>query len=185
MVGDFMVPASEMHGGIVEMKKPVITVTEDFTKEFNKTVKSFKNDAVLVGVPAEDTKRSESGPITNAAILAMNNFGSALANIPAWPVMSIGLKKVQDEVAELFRQAIVKSLNTFSDDPLDTYYNRAGIVASQSIKKTINDQDEAPPLADSTLAARKSKGFKGNKRLIVTGQARNSITYVVNKYGRS
>ena len=36
-------------------------------------------------------------------------------------------------------------------------------------------------LSDATLETRESEGFKGTKALIVTGQMRNAITYVVKK----
>lgn len=161
--------------------KPAITVTSDFTKQFNDIIKKFKNDAVLVGIPEAKTERKKTEdeePINNATILAINNFGSPDNNIPPWPVMSIGIRAARAEIAEQFKQAAVNALKSgFS--ALDTYYNRVGIIASNSIKKTINDQVDAPELADSTLAARKYRNFKGTKRLIVTGQLRNSITYVV------
>lgn len=160
------------------MRKPALTVKEDFTEDFNKIVKSFKDDEVLVGIPQEEAQRTNDQTINNATLLAINQFGSPLNNIPPRPVMSIGIKKAQNEIAEQFKLAVQKS---FSEgvDALPIYYNRAGIIASNSIKKVINSQEGIEPPAESTLAARKAKGFTGNKALIVTGQMRNAITYVV------
>lgn len=165
--------------------KPYITVTSDFTKEFNDIINKFKHDVVLVGIPEEDTTRKKKSeatrseePITNAAILAINNFGSPVNNIPPWPVMSIGIRAAQDEIADQFKAAAINTLKV-GLPALDTYYNRIGIIAANSIKQTINDQEGAPDLAESTLRARKYRNFKGTKRLIVTGQMRNAITYVV------
>lgn len=160
------------------MKPVALTVTADFTEKFNKIVKSFKGDAVLVGIPEEETKREDNDPIGNAALLAINNFGSPAANIPPRPVMSIGIKKAQDDIAEQFKIAVQK---TFSDGlaALNVYYNRAGLIASNSIKKVINAQDGIKPPSEATLSGRRSDGFKGTKSLIVTGQMRNAITYVV------
>ncbi len=158
--------------------KKVLTVTKDFTKEFNDTIAKFKRDAVLVGIPQEENERSDDEMINNATLLAMNQFGSAAQNIPPRPVMSIGIRKAQDEIAEQFKMAVQKS---FSEgiNALPIYYNRAGIIASNSIKKVINAQDGIEPPSEATLAARKSAGFTGKKALIVTGQMRNAITYVV------
>jgi hypothetical protein len=168
--------------------KPYFKLSKDTTKQFNETINRFRNDKVLVGIPVEDNGRKpehgETQPIGNAALLALTNFGSAVGNIPAWPVMSLGIHAAQDSIAEQFKicaQQVLSSLKngTSSLSALDVYYNRAGIIASNSIKKVINAQDGAPALSPHTLAARKAQGFKGEKRGIVTGQMRNAITYIV------
>lgn len=169
------------------MSKPTLKVTSDFTDKFNDIVKQFKSDAVLVGIPESDTARDAnkdgSKPeITNAAILAINEFGSAANNIPPRPVMAIGIKNAQEDIADQFKLA---AKNAFKQgwEALTIYYNRAGLIASNSVKKAINSQEGIKEPSDATLAARKSKGFKGEKALIVTGQMRNSITYVVKGKG--
>ena len=166
---------------------PTLTVTSDFTEKFNEAIKSFKRDAVLVGIPATEDNRDEEAPIGNAALLAINNFGSPANNIPARPVMANGIRNAQDGIAEEFKKAAQDVLKK-GPAALATYYERAGSIAANSVKKAINDQDfagggpnnEEP--APATLAARKyltQAGFKGTKSLIVTGQMRNAITYVV------
>lgn len=157
-----------------------LTVTEDFTKEFNEIINSFKNDEVLVGIPEENSTRDGNEPINNATLLAIANFGSPANNIPAWPIMAIGIRNAQDDIAEQYKIALK---NAFSKglSALGTYYERIGIIASNSVKKVINTQLGVPPdkPEESTLASRKSKGFKGSKYWLVTGQMRNAITYVV------
>lgn len=166
------------------MSKPTLTVTSDFTQILNGIVKKFRHDDILVGIPEDDNERKEGDPIGNAALLAITNFGSPLNNIPPWPVMAIGIRNAQEDIAKQFflcaqelMSAVVRG--RAGTDILEKYYHRAGIIASTSIKKTINSQEDAPALSQVTLAARKSRGFKGNKRGIVTGQMRNAITYVV------
>ena len=162
--------------------KPTLTVTSDFSADFNRMIKKFKGDHVLVGIPEEKTERKpedgQTPPINNATILAINQFGSPAQGIPARPVMSIGIRNAQDEIVEQFKIAIKKGLSQ-GVSALNVYYNRAGIIASNSIKKAINSQEGIEGPAEATLAARKARGFKGEKALIVTGQMRNSITYVV------
>jgi hypothetical protein len=163
--------------------KPTLKVTSDFTKQFNDTVKRFRNDEVLVGIPEETSPRSdkdekEEQPVNNATLLAINEFGSPVNNIPPRPVMAIGILNAKKEIAEEFKKAAIKAL-TQGLKAVDTYYQRAGIIASNSVKKAINDQEGISAPAESTLRARRAKGFKGEKALIVTGQMRNSITYVV------
>lgn len=166
------------------MSKPTLTVTSDFTDQFNDIINSFKNDSVLVGIPAEKTNRSDNEPINNATILAINEFGSPMNNIPPRPVMAIGIRAAQDDIAKQFKLAVQNSLKN-GLSALSVYYNRAGIIASNSVKKTINAQIDIAPPSEATLAARKSHGFSGTKALIVTAQLRNAITYVVQEGGIS
>lgn len=162
------------------MKKPTLTVTADFTDEFNETLKQFQHDDVLVGIPEEKTERKDDQQINNATLLAICNFGSTANNIPRWPVMAIGIGRAQVAIAEEFKKA---AINALTDGPgaLNTCYNRAGIIASTEVKKVLNEQALVPAdkPEDSTLLAREARGFKGRKYWIVTGQMRNAITYVV------
>lgn len=169
------------------MKSKTFLVEKDFTKQFNDAVKRFEKDSVLIGIPEDADGREADGTeeIGNAALLAILNFGSPLNNIPAWNVMGIGIRSAQDAIAKEFEKAAKNTLTKavkgqaggFSD--LANYYERAGIIASTAVKTTINSQEDAPALAESTLMARKSMGFKGTSRGIVTGQMRNAITYVI------
>ena len=166
------------------MSAPNFKVTADFTKTFNETIKSFKNDAVLVGIPEAENTRDPSEQketIGNAAILAINHFGSDEANIPRRPVLTLGIAKAQAQIADQFKKAAVAALKSGAS-ALTQYYNRAGTIAANSCKQIINSQEGLAPPAASTLRARKyltKSGFKGEKALLVTGQVRNSITYVL------
>lgn len=155
-----------------------MTVTSDFTEDFNTIIKKFKRDAVLVGIPESDTERRGEDPINNATLLAINNFGSPANNIPARPVMAIGIAKAQPEITEAFRQGAKTALSR-GIAALNITYNRVGIIASTSIKKVINAQEGFDGPSEATLKAREARGFKGTKALIVTAQMRNSITYVI------
>lgn len=160
--------------------KPTLTVTSDFTEEFNRIIAGFKRDVVLVGIPEETTERKDGDPINNATLLAIANFGSPAQNIPAWPIMAIGIKNAQEAIAEEFKKAAVGALSE-GLSALSPAYNRAGIIASVAIKKVINAQEDVPEDKPSkaTLKARNVRGFKGTKYWLVTGQLRNAITYVV------
>lgn len=158
--------------------KPTLKVTQDFTADFNKIVKAFKRDQVLVGIPEDDSSRKDDAPINNATLLAINNFGSEALGIPPRPVMDIGLRNAREEIAEQFKDAAVGAL-TKGLSALPIAYNRAGSIAANSVKKVINSQEGIDGPSEATLAARKARGFKGTKALIVTGQMRNAITWVV------
>jgi hypothetical protein len=169
------------------MSEPSLSI-KDFTKEFMESIKSFKTKETLVGIPESKTKRRGDDPIGNAAILYINNFGSPQRNIPPRPVMDIGIRKAQDEIVHEMRKCATEAFEKRAK-ALDLYYERIGIIASQAIKKVINDQDGIEPPSPATLEARKyltkkkmngeRVGFQGTKALVVTGQLRNSITYVI------
>lgn len=160
------------------MSKPTLKVLVDNTDELMKALRALRRDSVQVGIPAEDNARSSDNPIGNAGLLAIHNFGSPANNIPARPVMEIGIRLAQRAITEEFKKGAVQAL---SKGPRAVFvsYSRAGSIAANSIKNVITDQIEIEPLAESTLKAREAEGFSGTKALIRTGQMRNAITYVV------
>lgn len=165
------------------MSKPTFKITSDFTENFNAIINVFKQKETLVGIPEQKGERKDNAPINNAALLYLNEYGSPLQHIPPRPVMSIGLKSVKDEIAELFRQAAIQALTSSDKNAMDIYYKRAGFIGSSAVKMAIDNQLGIDPPAEATLKTRKSQGFKGTKALVVSGQMRNSITYVVSNNG--
>lgn len=160
------------------MSAPTLTVTTDITKQVNEIVDRFKYDGVLVGIPGEDTDRKDSDEVTNAFLLAVAEIGSPVNNIPARRPLSTGIRLAKDKIAEEFKKA-AQAAFTQGVSAIRKYYERAGTIASNSVKQVINQQIDMDPPSEATLARRKSEGFKGTKALIVTGQMRNAITYVV------
>lgn len=143
-------------------------------------IKSFKDEEVLIGIPQAktDRKEDEEGEPTNAFLLFINEHGSPINNIPARQPMAKGIRKAQEAIAEQFKKM---AQNVFSQgvQAIDIYLNRAGFIASSSIKNVITTQDDIAPPSDVTLAIRKQMGIKSTKALIVTGQMRNAITHVI------
>lgn len=165
------------------MNKPKLQVTRDFTKQLEETIKKFRKDTVVVGIPATDASREAdpksktSSTISNAALLAINHFGSEKMGIPPRPVLSIGIRNAQDAIAEEFKKAAQNVLKK-GQAAIDIYYERAGMIAANSVKKVINDEEGIQEPAENTIIDRLARGFKGTKALLVTGQLRNAITYV-------
>lgn len=161
------------------MKAGDFKVVFDGMKKFNDAMKALAVTDVKVGIPESTAERNsdEFDSMSNAAIGYVQENGSDLANIPPRPHLVPGVKKVQAEVANEFKQAAQKCM----DDPsaIVKHYTRAGIIASNSVKKIITDQEGFEELSFFTLLARERDGFKGDKALIRTGQYRNAITYVV------
>ncbi len=160
------------------MSKSFLKVASDFSDKFNETIKLMREKEVLVGIPESDSTRTGDSMINNASLLFINQFGSPVNNIPARPVMTIGIKNSEERVAKEF-ESCAKSVLSKGTEDIDMYFQRVGIIASNSIKKVINEQDGIVGPAESTLRARERRGFKGTKSLVVTGQMRSAITYVV------
>ncbi len=159
-------------------------VTRDFVSQVNQVISTFRADAVQIGIPQaeNDRKRGEGDELPkefgNAAILALNHFGNEELHIPPRPVLPIAIKRATPAIVEQMKAAALAALSGGAN-VLSTYYNRVGIIASTEAKKVINDQDGIAAPAEATLASRKRRKFKGEKALLVTGQMRNAITYVV------
>lgn len=157
-------------------------VTADNTKNFLKIIDLFRDQEVAVGIPEEETTRDpndeEPQEVTNSFLLYINENGSPANNIPERPAMKNGIAKAAEDTAEQF-YLLGQEAFDLGQKAFDKRLNRIGFINSSSIKNVINDQMGIDPPAESTLKARKAKGFKGNKALIVTGQMRNAITHVV------
>jgi hypothetical protein len=104
--------------------------------------------------------------------------GSPANNIPARRPMSTGIAKARPKIINQMK-ACAKAVLDGRPEVIDTYLARVGTIASNSVKLVIDEQEGMAPPAPSTLKARKRRGFHGEKALLVTGQLRNSITYVV------
>lgn len=169
------------------MSQPYLIVNKDFTEEFQQIISRFKKDAVLVGIPESDKERKDDDKINNAALLAINHFGSPINNIPPRQPMTVGIKNAQSDIAEEMKKTAQAALK-FGPAALDRGYARVGFIASSAIKRAINEQDNIQEPSAATIKARKyitKSGFKGEKALLVTGQMRNAITFVVrDKWGK-
>lgn len=161
---------------------PTMEVTIDFTEEFKSLIHKLQFSLVKVGIPSSDDGRKDKSPIGNAGILFINEYGSPGMNIPPRPVLTNGIFIAQDELLQEFKAAAETSIDKGLGDQtanVGKHFERAGIIASSACKKVINDQIGIEGPAESTLKSRKSRGFNGNKALVVTGQMRNAITYIV------
>lgn len=136
----------------------------------------------LVGVPQDHTERKaedEESGMNNASLAYIHDNGSPANNIPAREFMRPGVEAVAERISKTLKSAAQKTLKGDAE-AAEAGLNKVGLIAQNSIKSFINS-GVGPSLSESTLAARRRKGFKGTKQLIRTGQFRNSITYVIRK----
>ena len=158
-----------------------IVVKLDKLPEVIEGILSLVECEVLVGVPESKAPRKDE-PITNAALAYIHENGSPARNIPARPFLRPGIAMVKGEIVKLLQEVASKALDGKKDMAL-SYLKRVGFAAVKGVQAKITDGPFAP-LAQSTLASRRSRGFKGTKPLIVTGQLRRSITYVIRESKR-
>ena len=162
------------------MAKPGTRITVDNFPELMEAVRLLTNDTVYVGIPDDRDDRKSSEPIGNAGIGYVQENGSAVKNIPPRPFLGPGVDAVREDVAEEFAAGALAAMKGRTDAVL-TSYNRAGLRAVNSVKRTITAGEGFEPLSDSTLDARRRRGVKRTKPLIDTGQLRSSITYTIRK----
>jgi len=153
-----------------------VKITQDHLKRVMETLRAMETKDLLVGIPAGENSRDD-GPIGNAQIGYINENGSPAQNIPARPFLAPGVLKAKGAVADLLAAGAAAALDGGSS--LQTAFDKAGLVAQNSVKMTLRAGDGYAPLSASTLAARARRGVSRTKPLIDTGQLLNSITYVV------
>jgi hypothetical protein len=158
-----------------------VTKIKDNVFKLRMAMEAISKRQVLVGIPSDATdNQRQDAPITNAQIGFINEFGAPEMNILARPSLIPGVKAAWPKASRVMAKGAEKMLK-FSGDPMEAAEHAldgAGLIAQGSVVQIINDGID-PALAESTIAARKRKGFNGIKPLIVTSAFKQSITYVV------
>jgi len=154
-----------------------VTVKESGTStKLMDSLRKLKSCDVLVGVPQKDDQRQDE--FGNAAIMYIAEYGSPINNIPPRPVLTIGLDVARDKIIDIMEGGL-KSVLGDKAIPIEKTMDLAGLAASSSVKRVIDTQLGIEHIAFSTMLGRLRRGFEGDKALLVTGQFRNSITWVV------
>jgi len=159
-----------------------VKMTEDHVRQVLRTIQALAQKQVLIGIPDATTDRENGGAVTNAELGYLHEFGSPSNNIPARPFLIPGVTKSNPAAAVLLRQGAEKALDASTQPdgqtgkPVDASLDRAGLLASNAVKRLFTDDNGWAPNAPSTSAQ------KGSDRpLIDTGQMRRAITYAVVK----
>jgi hypothetical protein len=178
----------------------------DKTADVLKGIDLLVSTQVMVGVPSEKAGRRE-GEITNADLAYIHDKGAPNAKIPARPFMEPGINDAKAQIIDEMMKAGRAILRQGSKN-VENSLNRIGLIATRAIKNRITE-GIPPPLAPSTVQGRitrvKSKSRRAKIRaelasgtpasrqggadglftpLIVTGQLRNAITYVLRRVKR-
>ena len=156
-----------------------VVVTKDVSAAIIRAIEDMAQKQVLIGVPADRAPRKgkEKGPINNAALAWIHNNGSPKRGIPARPYLVPGVREAGPKCASVLKSYAKVALT--HPGAIDKGLHAAGLIAVSSVKKRIVNQVGFVKLKAATIAARKRKGFEGEKALIRTGQLLNSTTFVV------
>ena len=161
-----------------------VEITIDRMKLLEQAVAAFASCSVIVGIPSDSTKnvRDDGAVETNSEIGMVNEFGEPSANIPPRPFLIPGVINAMPKNTKVLMRA-AKNAFDLTNDPLvqvDQAMNTVGIITQNAVQSQIIDGDFIE-LAESTLEARRARGFVGEKPLIETSSLKNSITFVVKK----
>lgn len=166
-------------------------------EKFKQSLRRLAETEILVGVPATNASRPDAGGITNAAIGYIAEFGAPERNIPARPWLMPVIRDEQDKIGSDLGKVANLVLRGSPPAVIDRGLHAVGIRVVADIKGRITTGLE-PPLADSTLYSRASRGDEGAawelawrrtgvadlngqlaKPYILTGNFLKSITYVL------
>lgn len=145
-----------------------MTDIEEELKEMKKKIELYNKKDVMIGVTG--TTNGERG---NAFLMAIHEYGTQDGHIPERRPIRLTMENKKDKHARRLQQGIDKVLV----DELDvmTALNSIGEEVAGDIKITIMN-GLTPPLADSTVRARKDNS---DTPLYDTGELVNSITHEV------
>lgn len=161
-------------------------IVKDHMPALRKSLTALSAQRVLVGIPSEqDLRKPEPGekasPFNNAAIGYVMENGAPDANIPPRPWLVPGVATVQEAITKRFGAAAKSVLDGRSYN-ITTTLNAVGLIAQNGVRSKITN-GPFTPLAPATLAARRSRGRKGDRPLVDTGQFRAAVTYVIRPAG--
>lgn len=166
--------------------KSGVTVVKDELPSFLLAVKQLMQVEVLVGIPEENATRHEDLKAAGAPIVVNNamigywmEFGVPSRNIPARTHLIPGVADAEKKFMPYLRKA-AEAATRGDVGQVDVAMHSAGLIAKLSVQNLINS-GIAPPLSDSTLAARRRRGRTGDVPLVDSGEYRNNITYVLKK----
>lgn len=165
-------------------------------KYFLKDLETLSEKRVLVGVPGNSEERKDQ-ELNNAQLAYIHDQGAPRAGIPARPFLIPGIAKVQNKINSLLKRCIQAKLDGDKVKEYDSLW-KAGLVAQNSVRTIIMDNEGFEPIKRTTALGRLRKRkylqgkFKGNKSLkeefigsfkalIDTGQLLKSITFVIEK----
>jgi hypothetical protein len=140
-----------------------IVKTVDRAAEMIDCVQQMTASEVLVGIPRANNPRQD-GPIGNAAIAYIHEYGSPAHNIPRRAFLHPGVKSIQSRAVAMMRQGALDCLR--GTPHIDQVLNRVGLLAREGVVRAITDPNPAfAPLQPATIRARLRRTAAGRRKL--------------------
>lgn len=158
-------------------KKSGLFLVKNNLPKIIKGMEALAKRDILVGIPRDKNMREEGGDLGNASIYYIQEFGAPEANIPARPTLFPAIRGAQKKIAQRFKasgRAMLKGDAKTSDAQLSA----CGLETVSAVKQQIAT-NTPPPLADSTIEARKRRGVNRTNTLIDTGNMQNHVSYIL------
>jgi hypothetical protein len=149
----------------------------DNTPQLRAALRALADHEVLVGFPEESAQERSDTALTNAALAYIQDHGSPANNIPPRPFLDPGVRSVATKIQAPLRRGAKAALEGHPA-MVSAGLNAAGLVAQGGVRSYLT-RGNFPALAPATLRRRRAAGFTGTRPLLVTGQLRAAVTYVV------
>jgi hypothetical protein len=183
-----------------------VTIKVDNVGKVVGAINDLVGKQVLIGIPSKNAARKDGGPMNNAAIGYVMEFGSPSQNIPARAWLIPGVEHAEAKALAQLRKAADAAL-VGESKLAEQKLNAAGVIGANSVIAQINS-NIPPPLSPATIRNRRGARNTQSRRpaeeryaelikggmppaqaqseagivaLVNTGSMRNAVTYVVEK----
>lgn len=147
-------------------------------EEIESAFDALEKRRVLVGVPASSSARDDGAEINNAALLYIHEHGAPEINLPARPVMKIGLNNAREQIKRQLAAAAREAL-AGRKGGVTARLQAVGLIAQASIKEVFATSQDLAPLALSTLRSKARKSVPGAADELASRLAGNPPTDAV------
>ncbi len=130
--------AADAGAARLRLMKPPLRIPRDQVAEVVRSIQSLAKKEVLIGIPEATSSRPDE-EITNAELGYIHENGSPANNIPARPFLIPGVQKAQEGAAKIMKEGAQETLS--SGKAIDEALDRAGVLASNSVKRMFTDND--------------------------------------------
>lgn len=181
-------------------------VVRDDVNKVLAAIQKLVGQEVLIGIPASNASRDGGGPLNNAQIGYIHEYGSPQANIPARPFLEPGVSGAMDKITPRMKAA-AKAAMDGDTNRVDQQLHAAGLLGQIGAQKKI-DSGEFEPLKPATVRNRrrnrKTKSMRADEKKYLaliaagetpeaaqeatgirplhnTGELRDHLTYVIRK----
>lgn len=155
-------------------RKPA-TKLDPFSRELIRALEK----RVLIGIPAESMHPGEKGegPISNAVLGYLFEYGQPEKNLPARPHLLPGVESIEAAAVVILKAGATAAFQGDLTAP-EKALHKVGLIGVSAVQAKITDGDFAP-LAEGTIKARIRRGRTGTKPLYDTGAYLRSFTYTI------